>query len=164
MSLTDNFVRSRFQWPDELVDRFRQLWSDPAMSASKIALRLGMTRSAVLGKRKRMGLPERGSGVRVPASGDSLRPSKRSRARRGEGAGQTKPHWRPSLPDCEATAAVDLPPESSDCAVTILGLTEQTCRWPIGEAAAAMTYCGATALDESSYCGRHHRLAHKRAA
>ncbi len=156
--MSEHFVRSRFQWPNERMDLFRQLWSDPAMSAAKIALRLGMTRNAVLGKRKRMGLPERGSGTREPATGDSLRPSKRSRARRGEGVAAPKPHWQPRQPDCEATAAVDLPPESSDCAVTILGLTDTTCRWPL----AAMTYCGAMPLGDSPYCLRHARMAYRR--
>ncbi len=65
-------------------------------------------------------------------------------------------------PDCEATAAVDLPPDQSDCAVTILGLTDSTCRWPIERPAEPMLYCGAAPIqDGKPYCQRHDRLAHR---
>ncbi len=164
MSPEYNFVRSRFQWSAELVEKFRVLWSDSALSARQIALRLGMTRNAVLGKRKRLGLPERGAGTRPPATGDSLRPSKASHARRGDTLREAnirreKP-WRGPLP--LADAATDLPPDQSDCAVTILELTESSCRWPLGQPSALMSYCGAPQEPGLSYCPRHCALALRR--
>lgn len=45
--------------------------------------------------------------------------------------------------------------------VTIAGLTDETCRWPIDDLAGAeLQYCGAPAVGTGPYCARHSKMAY----
>lgn len=61
----------------------------------------------------------------------------------------------------EPRSIMELPPDDSPCAVTLFDLGPRHCRWPITRDGAPMMYCGADQITEinSSYCGRHSRLA-----
>ncbi len=153
-------------WTAERAERLKNLWMSGALSCSAIGSLLGVSRSAVIGKGNRMKLPakKKAPPPQYPAPGQrKLTHARKPDPPRPSRNASNQP-WRLPQPDCEATAAVDLPPDQSDCAVTILGLTDSTCRWPIERPAEPMLYCGAAPIDGLSYCPRHHRLAHKRAA
>jgi GcrA cell cycle regulator len=119
-------------WTDERVELLKKLWSD-GLSASQIAAELGgITRNAVIGKVHRLGL----SGRAKSASSAAPRPRKaRSPMMR---IGRASIRGNTALAhayEMEAEAA----PELIDNVIpigqrrTILELTEQTCRWPVGD-------------------------------
>jgi GcrA cell cycle regulator len=54
-------IESR-RWTTERDDALRAFWADPKMSASKIAARMGLSKSAILGRVHRLGLPKRTPG------------------------------------------------------------------------------------------------------
>lgn len=131
-------------WPEAKAEQLRVLWADGKSSAAQIGAQLGMGRNAILGKVHRMKLPS----YAINRSGPSQ--AEQRRARREQWAGQTV-----------GDAITDLPPDESPCAVTILGLTDDACRWPIGIPSALMTYCGAERFKGLPYCSRHACLAFK---
>ena len=47
-------------------------------------------------------------------------------------------------------------------AVTIMGLTKQTCRWPVEGEGVAMRYCGCPPIGGVPYCAPHARRAFSR--
>ena len=137
-------------WTDERVETLKRLWTD-GLSASQIAAELGgITRNAVIGKVHRLGL-----------SGRAKSPS--SAAPRPRKARQHQHMMRVSRPSARGNTALahayDLDaqaePELVDNVVpmgqrrTLLELTEETCRWPIGDPGQAdFFFCGGPA-----YCG-----------
>ena len=121
-------------WTDERVENLKKLWSD-GLSASQIAAELGgITRNAVIGKVHRLGL-----------SGRAKSPSSAApRPRKTRANSQMLRVSRPSVRGNTALAhayEVDQEPESQNVnniiplgqRRTILDLTEETCRWPIGD-------------------------------
>ncbi len=159
------YVRSRWTWPVAMVEKLTALWEvRPMMSTWEIARELGVTKNAVVGKRKRLNLPERQAG------GNGGRPLKPSTARRREreatGGRSTRndgnTRWRAPQPDCEAGAAVDLPADTSPTAIEIRDLTPTVCHyplWPTTERSGL--YCGATSFGELPYCARHCRVVYR---
>src|SRR5258708_22812915 len=131
-------------WTDERVELLKKLWAD-GLSASQIAAELGgITRNAVIGKVHRLGL----SGRAKSPSSSAPRPRK----------ARTHTHLmrvsRPSMRGNTALAqAYDFEPEPEPELIdnviplgqrrTILELTEDTCRWPIGDPGSSdFFFCG----------------------
>jgi hypothetical protein len=76
-------------------------------------------------------------------------------------------------PPPQSEPAPQLRPESqerrAETAVTIIGLTEMTCRWPLwgdGDPPDPRTrlYCGAVPIPGHRYCGGHMRIAYRAGA
>ncbi len=149
-------------WTDERVETLKKLWGD-GLSASQIAAELGgITRNAVIGKVHRLGL----SGRAKSPSSASPRPRK-----------QRSPHMlrvsRPAMRGNTALAQafdyeVEPEPEMIENIVpigqrrTLLELTEETCRWPIGDPGAAdFFFCGGQAPTAGPYCSYHSRVAYQ---
>ena len=46
--------------------------------------------------------------------------------------------------------------------LTLLELTDATCRWPFGDGTAQhpFSFCGCATRDESPYCDEHHAIAY----
>ncbi len=148
-------------WTDERVELLKKLWSD-GLSASQIAGELGgITRNAVIGKVHRLGLSGRAksssSGVarprKVRAPGHMLRVS---RVRGNTALAHAYEH------DLEQE------PELIDNIIpigqrrTILELTEETCRWPIGDPGSAdFFFCGGNTVNSLPYCAHHSRVAYQ---
>jgi GcrA cell cycle regulator len=147
-------------WTDERVELLKKLWAD-GLSASQIAGELGgITRNAVIGKVHRLGLSGRAKSpsssaprVRKPRS-HMLRVG---RAIRGNTA---------------LALAYDLEPEPEieqfDNVIpmgqrrTLLELTEDTCRWPIGDPASSeFFFCGGKPITGLPYCAHHSRVAYQ---
>jgi GcrA cell cycle regulator len=128
-------------WTVERVDRLRALLAD-GLSTSQIANELGgITRNAVIGKAARMGI-----GFCVIFGKPKQGPKPRDRVRTV---------WRPKPPKLKPVAATDLPPEPVANPVTLLELTEFTCRWPVAGEPADMLFCGALPAEGKVYCPKH---------
>jgi len=149
-------------WTDNRVELLKKLWAD-GLSASQIAGELGgITRNAVIGKVHRLGL----SGRAKSPSSAAQRPRK-ARA----------PHMmrvaRPVIRGNTALAhayeyETDAEPELIENVIplgqrrTLLELTEDTCRWPIGDPGSAdFFFCGGQTLPALPYCSYHSRVAYQ---
>jgi len=150
-------------WTDERVELLKKLWSD-GLSASQIAAELGgITRNAVIGKVHRLGLSGRAK------SPSSTAPRQRK--------ARAHPHMmrvaRPAMRGNTALAQafeydIEAEPELVDNIIpigqrrTILELTEETCRWPIGDPSGAdFFFCGGQTTTGLPYCGYHSRIAYQ---
>jgi GcrA cell cycle regulator len=150
-------------WTDERVESLKKLWGE-GLSASQIAAELGgITRNAVIGKVHRLGLSGR---AKSPAS-STPRPRK----------ARNHTHMirvsRPAIRGNTALAhAYDFEPEPEPELVdnviplgqrrTILELTEETCRWPIGDPGSGdFFFCGGQTGTSLPYCSYHSRVAYQ---
>ena len=164
-------------WTDERVELLKKLWTE-GLSASQIAGRLGsgVTRNAVIGKVHRLNLSGRAQPQRMAQPRAPRKPREPSLATRAGGgglpslptAGNTalRPVMRASvqprpqaLPEPEPLRLVDL---SQDGRVTILHLSDKTCKWPIGDPGSEeFCFCGHGPREGSPYCEYHARLAYQ---
>ena len=150
-------------WTDERVELLKKLWAD-GLSASQIAAELGgVTRNAVIGKVHRLGLAGR---AKAPASA-APRPRK----------ARAHPHMlrvsRSSVRGNTALAhayelELEPEPEFLDNVIpigqrrTLLELTEDTCRWPIGDPGQPdFFFCGGQPATGLPYCAYHSRVAYQ---
>ena len=147
-------------WTDERVESLKKLWSD-GLSASQIAAELGgITRNAVIGKVHRLGL----SGRAKSTSSASPRPRKARSSTHMLRIGRGSIRGNTALAlayEIEAEAA----PEVIENIIpigqrrTILELTEQTCRWPIGDPGSHdFFFCGGNTIGGLPYCAYHSRV------
>ena len=150
-------------WTDERVESLKKMWSD-GFSASQIAAELGgITRNAVIGKVHRLGL-----------SGRAKSPSSAApRPRKARAHSHLMRVSRPSIRGNTALAHVyeldiEAEPELADNIIplgqrrTILELTEETCRWPIGDPGSAeFFFCGGQTVSGLPYCSYHSRVAYQ---
>ncbi|SHG64589.1 GcrA cell cycle regulator [Kaistia soli DSM 19436] len=163
-------------WTDERVELLKKLWID-GLSASQIATELGgVTRNAVIGKVHRLSL----SGRAKPASAPTARARKPAVAtgRTGIAPRGVAPTARPLVAGNTALKPlVQTAPEprramraeASDSVVvpislhaTILTLTEQTCKWPIGDPSTEdFHFCGQRSGSGIPYCEYHSRIAYQ---
>ena len=150
-------------WTDERVELLKKLWAD-GLSASQIAAELGgITRNAVIGKVHRLGLSGR---AKSPSSS-----APRPRKARAHSHMMRVP--RPSMRGNTALAQAyeyeaEPEPELLDNIIpigqrrTLLELTEDTCRWPIGDPATPeFFFCGGTPVTGLPYCHYHSRVAYQ---
>jgi GcrA cell cycle regulator len=148
---SDNF------WTEERIAILRQMWADGA-TASAIARRLGLSRSAVLGKihrlRRSAAMPSvtsnREQATQAPFDAAALAYRPRGR----QPAPQSPSEPRPKKPRRRG--------------ISLLELTNETCRFPHGEPGTpSFFFCGARDADlegRRPYCPRHARLAYSSAA
>ncbi len=148
-------------WTDERVELLKKLWQD-GLSASQIAAELGgVTRNAVIGKVHRLGLSGRGQ----PTS--SIKRQRRThatgvrRVRQMITVGSNLALKPDQMPEAEIrprrNVVVPIPKRLS-----ILALTEQTCKWPIGDPGQEDFYfCGNDSLENVPYCEYHAGVAYQ---
>ena len=150
-------------WTDERVETLKKLWAD-GLSASQIATELGgITRNAVIGKVHRLGL-----------SGRAKSPSSAApRPRKPRSASHMLRVSRSSMRGNTALAHayeldIEAEPEPIDNVIplgqrrSLLELTEDTCRWPIGDPGTAdFFFCGGAAVTSLPYCAYHSRIAYQ---
>ncbi|WP_455476011.1 GcrA family cell cycle regulator [Bartonella sp. B17] len=163
-------------WTYERVELLKKLWSE-GLSASQIAAQLGgVSRNAVIGKVHRLKLPGRGktaqavSRVQKTLAGSNLSASRVRRttstilptsvAPSSAGTATLKVAFV-----AEDVTAVDMQ-EKSNVVVPIsrhlnlLQLSENTCRWPVGDPLSSDFYfCGADSGESSPYCAFHAKIA-----
>lgn len=161
-------------WTDERVELLKKLWID-GLSASQIATELGgVTRNAVIGKVHRLSL----SGRAKPASAPVARARKPAATNgRSVASNRPVPNARPLVAGNTALKPVGqtapeprrAPRHADDAVVvpislhaTILTLTEQTCKWPIGDPSTeGFHFCGQRSGSGIPYCEYHSRIAYQ---
>jgi GcrA cell cycle regulator len=153
-------------WTDDRVEQLRKLW-EAGLSASQIAAELGnITRNAVIGKVHRLGL----SGRAKCTSSSAPRPRKV----------RAPTHMvrisRPSIRGNTVLAQafemeLETDPVAFDNVVpmgqrrSLLELTEETCRWPIGDPGSFdFFFCGGKSIVGLPYCPHHSRVAYQPAS
>ena len=158
-------------WTDERVELLKKLWAD-GLSASQVAAELGgVTRNAVIGKVHRLGLSGRAKTststqrARRPRNqtARTARPSAGSAPTVGATAlkADAKPQATPK-PKAEAKPELDAVVVPISKRASILTLTENTCKWPIGDPGDGdFHFCGHKSESGSPYCKYHSEIAYQ---
>ncbi len=164
-------------WTDERVKLLKKMWGD-GQSASQIAKELGgVTRNAVIGKVHRLGLSNRASGTPAAAKGGAKdkaeEPATEAAAPAAQPAEETPPPVSPAR-RAIIPAGQPLPPQPSANEISpealasvrevekkakkisLMELTERTCKWPIGDPATEeFWFCGLSVQPGKPYCEAH---------
>jgi GcrA cell cycle regulator len=135
-------------WSEARTQRAVKLWAE-GYSAAQIAKELGgVTRNAVIGKVHRLGL----AGRATPSKPVKLQPRRRPARRMPKVVVAT-------VLAGERGEIADMAPIAPGLGV--LGLTEFTCRYPIGDPQEpAFSFCGRTCSFEDTYCVAHAKLCY----
>jgi GcrA cell cycle regulator len=136
---------TKIDWSDNLVEQLKDLWAE-GKSASQIARALGggHTRSAVIGKAHRLKLLGRAKPERKPAA--FKMPSNHGTARNRKVL--PLPIQREAHPDPLLTTDGDK--------ITMLTVSDRTCRWPHGDPLDAdFHFCGHVPKEGRPYCEAH---------
>jgi GcrA cell cycle regulator len=163
-------ANDKMPWTEDRVEVLKKLWTE-GLSASQIAARLGMgvTRNAVIGKVHRLNLAGRATQPRnTPRAPREPRTAHRPHSPSMPTAGATALRAMPQretiarplpLPEPKPLRLVDLP---KDGRITILHLSDKTCRWPIGDPGTEeFCFCGHGPRNGSPYCEYHARMAYQ---
>ena len=165
-------------WTSERVELLKKLWGE-GQSASQIAKELGgVTRNAVIGKVHRLGLSNRATST--SKSETSPKPEKKAEkatSKKNESVAKNSepkptshtPARRQIIP-----AGQPLPPQPSANEISpealarvseiekkakkisLLELTERTCKWPVGDPATPdFWFCGLPTQTGKPYCEAH---------
>jgi len=168
-------------WTDERVELLKKMWGE-GQSASQIAKELGgVTRNAVIGKVHRLGLSNRTAAAAKPEPKAKPAPKPEVKAKPAP-----KPVEAAPKPDPQPVAAKlparkqiipagqPLPPQPSANEIspealakvseiekqakklTLMELTERTCKWPVGDPATDdFWFCGLPVQQGKPYCEAH---------
>lgn len=139
-----------YPWDDGTIQRLGELW-DEGLSAAEIGRRLGVSKNAVVGKARRLGLPERESPIKrgVPAA-----PKQAPRKRRVA-----------TLPKLASVAVVSREPAPPPAPIIVPRLVSHRspCQWPFGEPGTReFRFCGSPQKLGSPYCADHHKVAYRK--
>jgi hypothetical protein len=139
-------------WTEKCVDRLKLLHEE-GFSATVIAQKLGpdFTKGMVLGKLRRLALAEAPEAQETrKASVPRVIPPKEVPARRLGPPSSRIVLPNPRGPDPQATARKG---------VRLYDLHIGHCRWPVGDEKPARYFCGEQAVNSSSWCELHQRIA-----
>jgi len=163
-------------WTDERVEKLKKMWSE-GQSASQIAKELGgVTRNAVIGKVHRLGLSNRnggaGTGGETPQKPEP-KPAPEIKSATAAPAPEPAPAPTPAVRKI-VPAGQPLPPQPSANEIspealatvrevekkskklTLMELTERTCKWPVGDPATPeFWFCGLSVQPGKPYCEAH---------
>jgi GcrA cell cycle regulator len=165
-------------WTDERVETLKRMWNE-GQSASQIAKELGgVTRNAVIGKVHRLGLSNRVGAAPAPVAAPG-RPAVAEAEVEAEidppvveekpveraVAPLRKPVLVPGQPLPPQPAANEISPEAlasvrevekKAAKISLMELTERTCKWPIGDPATDnFWFCGLAVQPGKPYCEAH---------
>lgn len=144
-------------WTEERIALLKQLF-ERGRTCREIAIEIGLSRNAVIGKIARLKLT--GPGSRGPSRRAGSAPRRPAGARqlqillkqRIEANGEA------ATPAAEVVA-LEIP-QGPGCSLMELG--KDTCRWPVGDLdAAEAKFCGNRPLDGLPYCAGHARIAYR---
>lgn len=163
-------------WTEERVENLKTLWAD-GRTCSEIAHRLGggLTRSAVIGKVRRLKLPNRApsgghssrrrrAGLIENYTGRSLQQSLVNIEHAVFGENRPRIDLRKSTLRASLGLRIDglpLPtPKTGDIArVSVMDLKDHQCKWPVGDPAVAGAFeplfCGSNREPGKPYCLHH---------
>ena len=117
-------------WTQEQIDKATELWLE-GKSASFISTKVGKTRNAVIGKLHRIGVKRTDSKSKTAVSNKDQNATVLSEEKLKE-----------------------------EQKITLLALTEKTCRWPIGDPSTKnFWFCGKPVQLGKRYCTEHTDIA-----
>ncbi len=160
-------------WTPERIEQLSVLW-DEGITTAEIGRRIGVTKNAVIGKVHRLSL----SGRAKPTSTPANRPRKPSPVPVGRQSAPERMNGHAPLisgnnalkpqPDmAPEPRRIIRPAELADVVpislrATILTLTEQTCKWPIGDPSTEeFHFCGHRSKSGVPYCEYHAGIAYQ---
>ena len=158
-------------WTDERVELLKKMWGE-GQSASQIAKELGgVTRNAVIGKVHRLGLSNRaGSSAPAPEKKPAKAAPKKATPKPAEKVVEVtvtprKPIVPAGQPLPPQPSANEISPEALATVrevekgakkISLMELTERTCKWPIGDPATEeFWFCGLAVQQGKPYCEAH---------
>ena len=172
-------------WTDERVELLKKMWGE-GQSASQIAKELGgVTRNAVIGKVHRLGLSNRSTTTAMPKTEAKAKSAAKPEAKPAAPKERVQPKPAPSAAEAKPTnvtplrrqivpAGQPLPPQPSANEISpealarvsevekkakkisLLDLTEKTCKWPVGDPATDdFWFCGLPSQAGKPYCEAH---------
>lgn len=171
-------------WTDERVETLKKMWGE-GKSASQIAKELGgVTRNAVIGKVHRLGLSNRNGGGGSSAAKTEAKEKPAAAAKpipAPKPAPEPKPEPIAAAPSAPVPfrkpivpAGQPLPPQPSTNEISpealakvnevekkalklsLMELTERTCKWPVGDPATDdFWFCGLPSQAGKPYCEAH---------
>ncbi|MCV3272260.1 GcrA family cell cycle regulator [Roseobacter sinensis] len=170
-------------WTDERVELLKKMWGE-GQSASQIAKELGgVTRNAVIGKVHRLGLSNRAAASATAKAEPKAKPAPKTEAKpkpAPKPAEPAKAEAEPAAPRPLPArkqiipAGQPLPPQPSANEIspealakvseiekkakkiTLMELTERTCKWPVGDPATEdFWFCGLPVQQGKPYCEAH---------
>ena len=145
-------MASEFDWTAEAVALLTAFW-DEGHATAEIGRRMGISKSAVIGKAHRLGLPPRPSPIHGKNSGE--RPCKRARIR------PPKPSLPPLRPATDDTPPPAVPAKPTAAPAARPPPRGEPCCWPIGEPdTRGFRMCGAPAQPRKPYCAEHAQAAY----
>ncbi|MEL7282370.1 MAG: GcrA family cell cycle regulator [Pseudomonadota bacterium] len=172
-------------WSDERVEKLKKMWGE-GQSASQIAKELGgVTRNAVIGKVHRLGLSNRNGGGGTSVEGGTKAKAKPAPKAKAAPKSAPKPAPKETVAEAAPAAPVNrvkqiipagqpLPPQPSTNEIdpealakvsevekkakklSLMELTERTCKWPVGDPATDdFWFCGLPVQAGKPYCEAH---------
>lgn len=177
-------------WTDERVEKLKELWSEGMSASQIAKVLGGVTRNAVIGKVHRLGLSNRGpaapganddsKSAEAPKAKAAPKPAAAEKpaavpepapapapvpavARRTppviRDATQPRAPGAPT-PEEEAARATLAEIEKIAKRISLLELTERTCKWPIGDPTDDdFAFCGLSCVPGKPYCQYHVAVA-----
>jgi GcrA cell cycle regulator len=142
-------------WTAERVELLKSRF-EAGLSCRAIAADIGVSRNAVIGKLSRLSLTSE-------KSGDAPRSTRKDAARgpRPKTVPRLQYQMLKALYGEPQPAADDAPIDNGHCC-SLLELTEERCRWPIGTPGTLdFCFCGNTPVEGLPYCAGHTRLAYR---
>jgi len=156
-------------WPKEREQRLLEL-APSAHWVGEIALALGVSKNAVIGKMARM--RRKGHVIETDFDGRTGRPptiaigytSRRPPPPKPAPHAMTTPSKpRRGLPPPDPVRPEPAPAVFTMRRLTLLQLGPRTCRWPVGDPGTPeFCFCGNVTDPDRSYCPVHHNVAHYR--
>ncbi|WP_170473520.1 GcrA family cell cycle regulator [Ruegeria arenilitoris] len=173
-------------WTDERVEQLKKMWGEGQSASQIAKELGGVTRNAVIGKVHRLGLSNRATGASPAKSETKEKPAPAPKAEaKPKPAPKTEPARPSPSPAAEAKPAVParrqiipagqpLPPQPSANEISpealakvnevekkakklsLMELTEKTCKWPVGDPATEdFWFCGLPVEAGKPYCEAH---------
>jgi GcrA cell cycle regulator len=157
---------SDYDWTDGAIARLTELWL-AGITSGEISRHMGVSRSAVMGKLRRLDLlcrdrPQLPS-VRLPLppaqkSSNFEQPPEKAPNKRNKRHAKTPDRY---FLEFAAKPPPPSPPEPAYGTLNLLDLRHNSCRWPEGERP-HYRFCGRPRHHENSYCETHSALAYNR--
>ena len=136
-------------WTPERVEQLKSYFA-AGLSCRDIAVNIGVSRNAVIGKLSRLNLTR------------STPEERRARRKRAVGAAQRATATQQLRMLRAVYEQADDAPIVSVNNCSLFELSEQRCRWPISTPGAEdFCFCGNTPLGGMPYCSGHYRLAYQ---
>lgn len=140
-------------WTEGNMSRLTELWIE-GLSGNQIAvaMNIGISRNAVIGKVHRMGLPLR----RLKMPKTQARGRRWGGRREASLARESLARIRsaPALKSAPMPHSEAWKPIPGTSPISLLELTDQTCRWPLGDDR-PFKFCGCLPAYGSPYCATH---------